>query len=213
MAVPGSSTAGAVLLRRLSEPDDDPGVELPFWVIILIVVLVLCCIIGCCTWFTIYKFSPETKQGPAFEIAHNGTRYIPHNRGDDNRPQVVSEADPRFSFPGATARLRQNELPYNKDGSYNPLYMKPMGADDANKQAHADGNANIHEQRRFQEGTGPVDKTLEVEDVPAPEKTTWVPERIFDKNRELVQYNDPRGQQRPVVFAGNNFGAAKRGSV
>lgn len=207
MTAPGS-TAGAVLLRRLSEADDDAGIELPFWVIILVVVLVLCCIIGCCTWFTIYKFAPETKQGPAFEIAHNGTRYIPHNRGDDNRPQVVHEADGRFSFPGATARLRQDEPP-RKDGEYNPLYMKPMGSDDANKQAHADGNANIHEQRRFQEGTGDVNKQLTVKDVDAPEKSDWVPERIFDKDRNFVQYNDPKGQQRPVVFAGNNFAAVK----
>lgn len=209
MAAPPGSTAGAVLLRRLSEPDDGAGVELPFWVIILIVVLVLCCIIGCCTWFTIYKFAPETKQGPAFEIAHNGTRYIPHNRGDDNRPQVVHEADGRFSYPNKTARLRQDEPP-RKDGKYNPLYMKPMGSDDANKQAHADGNANIHEQRRFQEGTGPVDKTLPVQDVDAPEKSDWVPQRIFDKNNQLVvQYSDPRGQQPPSVFAANNFAGGK----
>ena len=207
MTVPTPAAAGVVLLRRLSEPDDGEGIQIPFWVIILIVVLVLCCIIGCCTWFTIYKFSPETKQGPAFEIAHNGTRYIPHNHGDDNWPQVMNEADPR-SYPAATARVRQPAPPPRINGEPNPLYRKPMGSDDANKQAHANGDANIHEQRRFQEGTGPVDKTLPVKDVPTPEKSNWVP-RIFDEKRQLVAYDDPKGREPPVVFAGNNFEAAK----
>lgn len=160
-AAAAAAAAAQLQMRRLSEPEDDPGIEIATWMILVLVVAVLTLMICCCTCFVIYKFAPEGKQGPAWEIASKGVRFVgPNRNGDDRRAAVVDETDPDNAYVGGRARLDRQSLAYDPR---DPGYARPLGWASDNKQYHAPEHAAaIHAQRRGSEGTGNPNLKLEV---------------------------------------------------
>ena len=163
MAVGGPPAQHLVLLRRLSEPEDDPGIEIATWMILALVVGILTCMICCCTCFVIYKFAPENTQGPAWEISSKGTRFIGPNRGDDDRPAVTPENDDYRSYVNGVPRLDVKTL-YPQKRSTDPGYARPINWEKLNRQEHGEYADAIHAQRRGSEGTGKRDAQLAVND-------------------------------------------------
>ena len=162
-AAAAAATAQLLQMRRLSEPEDDPGIQIATWMILVLVVAVLTLMICCCTCFVIYKFAPEGKQGPAWEIASKGTRFIGPNRtGDDRRGAVVDGTDPYNAYVGGKARLDRESLTYDPRSRG---FARPMNWASDNKQYHAPEHADaIHAQRRGSEGTGNPNLQLAVKE-------------------------------------------------
>ena len=160
--VVGPPVQHLVLLRRLSEPEDDPGIEIATWMILALVVGILTCMICCCTCFVIYKFAPDNTQGPAWEISSKGTRFIGPNRsGDDRRSAVVHENDPDHAYVDGVPRVDELKLwPHRRAGD--PDYARPQNWAARNKQYHPEHADAIRAQRRGSEGTGDPNLKLAV---------------------------------------------------
>lgn len=165
-AAAAASSAAHLQMRRLSEPEDDPDIEIATWMILVLVVAVLALMICCCTCFVIYKFAPEGKQGPAWEIASKGVRFIgPNRNGDDRRAAVVDETNPDDAYVGGTARLDPTSLGHDPRDD---RYARPINWRSDNKQYHAEHADAIHAQRRGSEGTGNPNLKLAVKKLSAP---------------------------------------------
>ena len=174
-AAAAAAAAAQLQMRRLSEPEDDPGIEIATWMILVLVVLVLTLMVCCCTCFVIYKFAPDGKQGPAWEIASKGTRFIgPNRNGDDRRDAVLNETDPDNAFVDGRARLDRKSLGYSPRDD---RYARPINWDSDNRQYHAEHAATIHAQRRGSEGTGNPNLQLAVKEPRYPDELPPAKER------------------------------------
>ena len=162
--LPAAAAAAHLQMRRLSEPQDDPGIEIATWMILVLVVAVLALMICSCTCFVIYKFAPENSQGPAWEISSKGVRFVgPNRNGDDRRNAVVDETDPYNAYVGGVPRLDQDSLSYP---STHMRHARPVNWRSENKQYHEEKHAaTIHAQRRGSEGTGDPNREIPVKPV------------------------------------------------
>lgn len=162
-AAAAAGAAAHLQMRRLSEPEDDPGIEIATWMILVLVVAVLALMICSCTCFVIYKFAPENTQGPAWEISSKGVRFVgPNRNGDDRRAAVVDETNPYDAYVGGKARLDPKSLAYDPR---DPGYARPVNWGSENKQYHEQHAAAIHAQRRGSEGTGDPNREIPVKPV------------------------------------------------
>lgn len=163
-AAAAAGSAAHLQMRRLSEPEDDPGIEIATWMILVLVVAVLALMICSCTCFVIYKFAPENTQGPAWEIASKGVRFVgPNRNGDDRRAAVVNETNPYDAYVGGVPRMDRKSLGYDPSDE---RYARPVNWGSENKQYHEGKHAAaIHAQRRGSEGTGDPNRVIPVKPV------------------------------------------------